>query len=287
MGPFALRDLVENAELYPIKGLFNLKDYATEIDHALNELYDVVPGELTIVTGVPNSGTSEWIDALLCNLNQSVGWKFALCSMENKVREHARKLLEKHIRKPFFDVREMEVIAEYTQSVQRMNVEELEQGKQWRLSDTFSLIRLLQILNCVGCFPYMMLILQKSNQFFLCFLDICWLHFLTQTETEYVRQVLTKIKRFAQHHSCHVWFVAHPRQLHNWVGRPPNLYDISGIAHFINKCDNGIVIQRNRDPEAGPVDLVQFTKDIKFFNFSSLLRCVYKRVTGECMDLDQ
>lgn len=32
MGPFALRDLVENAELYPIKGLFNLKDYATEID---------------------------------------------------------------------------------------------------------------------------------------------------------------------------------------------------------------------------------------------------------------
>ena len=46
----------------------------------------VVPGELTVVTGVPNSGKSEWIDALLCNLNESVGWKFALCSMENKVR---------------------------------------------------------------------------------------------------------------------------------------------------------------------------------------------------------
>lgn len=45
----------------------------------------VVPGELTVVTGVPNSGKSEWIDALLCNLNESVGWKFALCSMENKV----------------------------------------------------------------------------------------------------------------------------------------------------------------------------------------------------------
>lgn len=45
----------------------------------------VVPGELTIVTGVPNSGKSEWIDALLCNLNRSVGWKFALCSMENRV----------------------------------------------------------------------------------------------------------------------------------------------------------------------------------------------------------
>lgn len=47
--------------------------------------FQVLPGELTIVTGVPNSGKSEWIDALLCNLNHREGWTFALCSMENKV----------------------------------------------------------------------------------------------------------------------------------------------------------------------------------------------------------
>ena len=45
--------------------------------------------------------------------------------------------------------------------------------------------------------------------------------------------------------------------MHHWVGGPPNMYDISGSAHFINKCDNGIVIHRNRDPAAGPVDQVQ------------------------------
>lgn len=78
-----------------------------------------------------------------------------------------------------------------------------------------------------------------------------------RTETEYVSQMLTKIKRFAQHHSCHVWFVAHPKQLQQWDGGAPNLYDISGSAHFINKCDNGIVIHRNRDENAGPLDLVQ------------------------------
>ena len=44
----------------------------------------VAPGELTVVTGVPNSGKSEWIDALLCNINKQCGWKFVLCSMENK-----------------------------------------------------------------------------------------------------------------------------------------------------------------------------------------------------------
>jgi len=50
-----------------------------------NALVQVIPGELTIITGVPNSGKSEWIDALLCNLAELHGWSFALCSMEKKV----------------------------------------------------------------------------------------------------------------------------------------------------------------------------------------------------------
>lgn len=74
------------------------------------------------------------------------------------------------------------------------------------------------------------------------------------SETEYVSQMLTKIKRFAQHHDVHVWFVAHPRQMRDWKGQPPTMYDISGSAHFINKADNGVVIHRNRDPQAGPMN---------------------------------
>ena len=46
----------------------------------------VVPGELTIITGVPNSGKSEWIDALMVNLSNQFGWRFGLCSMEKKVQ---------------------------------------------------------------------------------------------------------------------------------------------------------------------------------------------------------
>ncbi|KAI7742292.1 hypothetical protein M8C21_027698 [Ambrosia artemisiifolia] len=271
MGPAALRDVIESAELYPIKGLLNFRDYFSEIDayyhqtlgtelgistgwKALDDLYNVVPGELTIVTGVPNSGKSEWIDALLCNLNRSVGWKFALCSMENNVREHGRKLLEKHIKKPFFDVR-------YGKSVERMSLQELEVGKQW-LSDTFHLIR------CENdCLPSTKWVLDLAKAAVLRYgvngLVIDPYNELdhqrpsNQTETEYVSHMLTSIKRFAQHHSCHVWFVAHPRQLQQWTGGPPNLYDISGSAHFINKCDNGIVIHRNRNPEAGALDQVQ------------------------------
>ena len=44
------------------------------------------------MTGVPNSGKSEWIDALICNLAQQHGWSFALCSMEKKVGQRQCRL---------------------------------------------------------------------------------------------------------------------------------------------------------------------------------------------------
>ncbi|XP_015577268.2 twinkle homolog protein, chloroplastic/mitochondrial [Ricinus communis] len=307
LGPTALREVIDNAELYPISGLFNFMEYFDEIDayyhrtlgleygastgwSSLDGLYNVMPGELTIVTGVPNSGKSEWIDALLCNLNRSVGWKFALCSMENRVREHARKLLEKRIKKPFFDARYASDID--GQFVKRMNVEEFEEGKQW-LADTFYLIRceddklpsvdwVLKLARAaVLRHGVRGLVIDPYN-------ELDHQRPISMTETEYVSRMLTLIKRFAQHHLCHVWFVAHPRQLQNWTGSPPNLYDISGSAHFINKCDNGIVVHRNRDPEAGAIDQVQIcvrkvrNKVVGTIGDAFLS---YNRVTGEYSDI--
>ncbi|KAI4970182.1 hypothetical protein ZWY2020_001096 [Hordeum vulgare] len=304
LGPQALKEVIEGAELYPIRGLFNFKDFFPEIDSyylgihgdelgiptgwtCMDGLYKVVPGELTIVTGVPNSGKSEWIDALLCNINNKCGWKFVLCSMENKVRDHARKLLEKHIKKPFFDAR-------YGGSVERMSQDEFEEGKEW-LNESFHLIRCED-----DCLPSIDWVLNLAKAAVLRhgvrglvidpYNELDHQRPPNQTETEYVSQILTKIKRFAQHHSCHVWFVAHPRQLHNWNGAPPNMYDISGSAHFINKCDNGIVIHRNRDPDAGPVDVVQVCmKKVRNKVIGQIgdAFLTYDRVTGEYKEADK
>ena len=42
----------------------------------------------------------------------------------------------------------------------------------------------------------------------------------------------------------HIWFVAHPRMMNDWKGTAPNLYDISGSAHWHNKADVGLVVHR-------------------------------------------
>ncbi|KAK1280204.1 hypothetical protein QJS04_geneDACA022393 [Acorus gramineus] len=225
-GPEALKNVIENAELYPIRGLFNFSDYFHEID----AYYRCHGYELGV----------------------STGWE-ALNNLY-RVQEHARKLLEKHIKKPFFKAR-------YAETVERMSELELEEGKKW-LNETFHLIR------CENdSLPSINWVLELAKAAVLRhgvrglvidpYNELDHQRPPNQTETEYVSQILTRIKRFAQHHSCHVWFVAHPRQLQHWSGGPPNMYDISGSAHFINKCDNGIVVHRNRDPKLGPLDRVQ------------------------------
>ena len=270
-GKEALRRLIlESAVPYPIAGLLKFSEFADEIFsyhqcrlsdargastgwRDLDRLYRVVPGELTIVTGVPNSGKSEFLDALLVNLAKTQGWCFALCSMENKVRDHARKLLEKYSGAPFFD-------AEYSGGRPRMSPEAIKRGIAW-LDKHFSLIRCDDeelpsvdwILNlaraAVMRYGIKGLVIDPYN-------ELDHKRPVGMTETEYVSQMLSRVKRFAQMYEVHVWFVAHPKQMQQWKGEAPQLYDISGSAHFINKCDNGMVVHRNRDPEQGALDLV-------------------------------
>ena len=70
------------------------------------------------------------------------------------------------------------------------------------------------------------------------------------TETGgYVSQILGKVKRFAENHGVHVWFVAHPAKPMRDGGKlpVPTLYDISGSANWANKADIGLVVYREMD----------------------------------------
>ena len=98
-----LRWFIENAEAFPIEGVFEISDRREDLlrlyEHGfeqcyltgwrnLNSLYTVRPGELTAVTGIPSSGKSNFLDALLVNLARLHSWSFALFSPENLPLEH-------------------------------------------------------------------------------------------------------------------------------------------------------------------------------------------------------
>ncbi|KAF6262532.1 hypothetical protein COO60DRAFT_1699247 [Scenedesmus sp. NREL 46B-D3] len=203
----------------------------------------VAPGEVTLVTGVPNSGKSEWLDALAVNLALQHGWRFAVCSMEKRPRDHARQLLEKIARRPLLS-------AGYAGEVPRMSAQELDLAYRELCGHFFV------IAGGEDSMPSMAWVLEKAKaakiQFGISGLIIDPYNELDPTraanmkEHEHVNEVMGLLRRFSRENGVHCWLVAHPRQMGNmWRGERPGLQDVSGGANFMNKTDNGIIVHRN------------------------------------------
>ena len=241
----------------------------------LDEYMRIREGEVSIVTGMPGSGKSEFIEALAINLARNHGWKFAVCSFENPPAEHIAKLAEKYLGQPFREG-----------PTPRMGEGELLEAIAW-LKRYFFLIRadddaptidwvLETAKAAVLRYGVRGLIIDPYN-------EIESLRPRNMTETEYVSQLLSKVKRFAQGHGVHVWFVAHPAKMRRETGQPipvPTLYDISGSANFNNKADLGVVIHRCWDEDNGTVEIHVKKVRFKAAGMVGMVRLAYDNITG-------
>ena len=252
-GKDKLKEIADNPIPYPVSGLYDAEHFYDQVDDiykdgigsgistgykAVDPLYTVVEGQLTIVTGHPSSGKSEFVDQIMLNIAKDKGWKFGICSFENEPRIHIAKLISKYIGKPFFEG-----------SSERMNNLELEKGKKF-VSENFcflyqadgSLSTLDSILERMktavyrygirGCVidPYNYIAKDMSTN-----------------ETDWISEMLTKLRVFAQAHGIHIWFVAHPQKMfrkEDGTVPPPKGYDIAGSASFFSKSDVGLTVHR-------------------------------------------
>jgi twinkle protein len=143
-GADVLRECIDAAEPYPITGLHTAIDFREEtlaLDRdgrkrgvstgwrSLDQYMTIRPGELSVITGIPNSGKSEFIEALMVNLAHLCGWYFVVCSFENPPEEHVAELVEKYLGVPFWEG-----------PTRRMSEAELWRAMDW-VSDHFVLIR--------------------------------------------------------------------------------------------------------------------------------------------------
>jgi twinkle protein len=290
----ALRECIETAAPYPIAGLHSPLDFVDETFSlyrdgrkrglstgwsSLDQFMTIRPGELSVVTGIPNSGKSEFVDALMVNLAHQCGWRFAVCSFENPPEEHIAKLVEKHLGAPFWDG-----------PTWRMSERELQRAIDW-VADHFVLIRAddeaptidwilekarvaVMRYGCRGLVidPYNELEHRRPSN---------------MTETEYVSQLLGKVKRFAQLYGVHVWFVAHPAKMQREGGKlpAPTLYDISGSANWANKADLGVVVHRP-DPIGKPIETEIYIRKVRFKAVGEIgaVSLRYDRATGRYAD---
>lgn len=256
-GPEALRECIDGAEPYPIQSLHEAASFESQTFALYREgrkrglttgwkcidpLFTVRPGELTVVTGYPGSGKSEFIDALMCNVANIHGWTFGVCSFENPADEHISKFAEKYVGAPFYDgPRNRMTEAELHGAMDWINshflfirADEESPTIDWLLDKAKAAVVRYGIRGLV-IDPYNELEHKRPGG---------------MTETEYVSQMLAKVKRFAQNHGVHVWFIAHPaKPQKDREADPPTLYDISGSANWVNKADIGVVVHRGFMPD--------------------------------------
>lgn len=283
-----LFNCVKNAKPYPISGLHTVDEYEPEIWElyrggakrgvstgwgSIDKHMTIRGGELSVVTGIPGSGKSEFVDALTVNLAKQRQWTFAVCSFENPPEEHFAKYAEKHLGVPFFDGPRL-----------RMSEREVAECILWA-KERFFLIRTDDEA------PTVAWILEKARVAVIRhgvnglvidpYNEIEHQRPPGMTETEYVSDMLNKIKRFARNHDLHVWFVAHPAKPQRTKEGDypvPSLYDISGSANWSNKADIGVVVERIVDSR----DVKIHIKKVRFksVGIAGIVTLHYDRATG-------
>jgi twinkle protein len=266
-GPEVLRECLEHAEPYPLAGVFSVLDVSDRVRHLrkhgwekgvstgwdeVDRFYTVRPGEVTVVTGIPNSGKSNWVDALLINLASIHDWKFALFSPENQpMEDHVARMVEKRARAPFADG-----------PTPPMDDATFEQSMDWA-KDHFTWIlpddevewTIDTVLDRAKALVFRQgirgLVIDPWNE-----LE----HNRPEgmSETDYVSHALRRMRQFARHNGIHLFLVAHPTKLYRDKDGKypiPTLYDISGSAHFRNKADNGICVWRDFKDDTACVEI--------------------------------
>lgn len=294
-GPDELCADINEAKSLPILGLFSVDDFENELKAYfeygmasgvstgwpnVDKIYTVVPGQLTVITGIPNSGKSEWVDALSFNLALNEGWRFAAFSPENGKEAHTIKLVEKRV----------EMSAD-PKSYNRMTYDTMMSGAKW-VGNHYHFIESKDVM------PTLDWILEKAK-------DAALRHGIkgliidpwnriektlgTKSETDYVAESIPKILRFAANQGVHVWLVVHPKQQQkDKTGKipAPSLYDMAGSAHFVNMCDNGVVIHRSEAIDDTTEVLVRKVR-FKHVGRRGEAKLKYQRDTGRFEPMDE
>jgi twinkle protein len=251
-----IKEILDAATPYPISGLSDASTYADKIADlyskgtgkgfstgytSLDQIYTVAPAQLTVVTGYPSSGKSNFLDQVMVNLGRDADWKFAICSFENQPEIHISRLMEIYTRKRFFEGRDRMTDEERQEAFKWVNEHFLfidTNGEEPSTLDSI-LERAKVAVKRMGVRglvidPYNYIELDRKET----------------TETDAISQMLTRVQKFCKAYDVHTWFIAHPSKINrSGVEQPrPDGMSISGSMAWWAKTDCGITVHRKEGP---------------------------------------
>jgi twinkle protein len=247
--PLALLDTLKNAQPYPVEGVFQPKHYLSKLRDLktiglkaglgisidqFNQLLTFEAGYMTVVTGIPNQGKSEFLDQIMVDLQRLHDWRFATFSPENRpVELQLSKIAARYYGKPFNECSMEEV--EYFIETLNDSYYIIEPENDFTLDSILDRAKSLVRQKGINA-----LIIDPFNK-----LE----HQYTGNETQYISQCLDKVDTFAKTMGVHVFIVAHPTKMRKKkdtdIYEVPTPYDIAGSSHWFNKPANCLCVYRN------------------------------------------
>ncbi len=256
-GKESLERCLKEAKEVKVDGVFTLADYEEDLDAIyqnglqkgflvghpnFDALCSFETKRLAVVTGIPGSGKSEFIDEMCVRFNIFYNFKVAFFSPENvPLAYHGVKIIEKLCGKRLQSVDER---GENIQPQEYKHAKEYYQDNFFHIlpEDEYTIENVLNKakylvrkrgIRILVIDPFNRLENEQKGH---------------ESETQYISRVLDKLTNFAQQNDVLVFLMAHPTKIKKDVnGGIPTLYDINGSANFYNKADFGIIVHRERD----------------------------------------
>lgn len=283
-GSEAVKQIIEDAQPYPVAGLSTVSKYSDRLNDLwskgtgsgtstgysnVDRIYTVAAGQLTVVTGYPSSGKSNFVDQIMVNLARDNSWKFAICSFENQPEIHISRLMELYKGKRFFE------------GTNRMDEKERDESLKWVESHFLFLdSETVEPATIESIIERAKIAVTRMGIRGLVIDPYNYIDNKSQTsETEFISSMLTRVQAFAKAYGVHVWFVAHPAKItRSGMDLPrPDGMAISGSMAWWAKADCGLTVHRTKTND---VEIAVWKCRYRWVGTQGETKLGYNRVTG-------
>ncbi len=244
-GAEVLRNILKTSKHFPLEGVVNvndiwkdvlnynengIKNYSVGLGDSDDYFKIDFEGSWSVVTGIPNSGKSDVVDQIACNMAVNYRHRTAFFAPESFPYEgHIKRLANKL-------------------NERICTNEDLNNTKDF-IEEHFYFVKIdLDNLTLDGILEaFRDLVFQKGVN--LLVIDP-WnmLDHSAQRDHSYIGIMLSKITQFCQQSKTHLFLVAHPRKMsisESGIYQVPTPYDISGSSDFFNKAFNCVTVYRS------------------------------------------
>lgn len=270
-----LEENIRNVKRFPVSGTHTVNDLASGIydlyenglpktikpkHHSfdgINDIFSIMMGQLTTVTGIPSHGKSNFVEWYVLNLVHDYDLKASFYSPEHSPMSlHQTTFIEKAVGRNFWHDND---------GLPKITKADIDRYIEWADNRIYT-----TAADSGQTVDWEWLLEKFKEQLFSYGINIFVIDAFNKVampsgnRLDNINDVLTKLTSFCQVNDVHVILIAHPTKMKKEddgvTYQKPTLYDVSGSADFRNQTHNGFTIHREFGEDAKTIFVNTKTK---------------------------